>query len=291
MNEGEKHNGNDVADAEFRCPCGDCSLESYLDNGCPKSEPNSFPFLDLAKLDKNDRTDLHFKLSQDVKNIKKSFAELIYNICMSIESRGVDVDKLALCALSFGAYESRENQKPLLGEDEKELMSSTRIVQAFLVIRRHISFYNHELLKHITDNHDLCSDDDRKQMTDYCHEFRQFCQRKVFEVPSGTFKQDTAKSKKRKSFVVIMTKHEADPNLEFVNEAKVQIALILQLKPSTLRLEQIDPGCLMLVFSVPTFVARKLFPLSPSTQAKLEAEGLLVLQSTIESAQKGKNCG
>ena len=68
-------------------------------------------------------------------------------------------------------------------------------VQAFIVINRHVSFYNHGLLKHITDNHDLCSDDDRKQMMDYCHKFGQFCQRKVFEVPSGTFKQGTAKSK------------------------------------------------------------------------------------------------
>ena len=291
MNEGEKHNGNGVADAEFRCPCGDCSLDSYLDNGCPKSKPNSFPFLDMAKLDEDDRRDLHFKLLQDVDNIKKTFAKLIYNICESIESRGVDVHKLALCALNFGAYESLENQKPLVGEDEKELTSSAGIFQAFIVIRRHISFYNHGLLKHITDNHDLCSDDDRKQMADYCHEFGQFCRRKVFEVPSGTFKQGTAKSKKRKRFVVIMTKHEADPNLVFLNEAIENIALILQLKPSTLRLEQIDLGCLMLVFSVPTFVARKLFPLSPSTQAKLEAEGLQVLQSTIESDQKGKNCG
>ena len=36
-----------------------------------------------------------------------------------------------------------------------------------------------------------------------------------------------------------MTKYEADPNIVFVNEEIENIALILQLKPSTLRLEQI----------------------------------------------------
>ena len=143
MNEGGKHNENSVADAEFHCPCGDCSLVSYLDNGCPKSKPNSFPFLDLAKLDEDDRRDLQFKLSQDVENIKESFAKLIYNICKSIESCGVDVHKLAQYALNFGAYASRENQNTLVGEDEKELTSSVGIFQAFLVIRHHVSFYNH----------------------------------------------------------------------------------------------------------------------------------------------------
>ena len=104
-------------------------MVSYLDNGCPKSKPNLFPFLDLAKLDEDDRRYLRFKLIQDVENIMESFAKLVYNICKSIESRGVDVHKLAQYALNFGAYASRENQNSLVGEDEKELTSSAGIFQ------------------------------------------------------------------------------------------------------------------------------------------------------------------
>ena len=41
----------------FHCPCKNCSLESYLEDGCPKSNIDSFPYLDISKLDEDDKED------------------------------------------------------------------------------------------------------------------------------------------------------------------------------------------------------------------------------------------
>ena len=274
----------------FHCHCGQCSLESYLDEGCPKSSSDSFPYLDLCKLDEDDRKDLKFKLSQDINEMMRSFADLFNNTCVSLDERGVDVNRLARHVLSLGAYESSTIQKPLLSEDEKELKSSKSIDEAFIILRHHMSFFNFELLKHITDSRKLCTDDDRQRMEKYCQKFGGFCRRKVFEVsPTAVGLSMSKQSKrKRKRFAVLITKHETEPNLVFVNEAIEKIASLLRLKPSTLHLHRIDKGSLILVFSVPTFVAKKLFPLEQSVRSRLRVEGFLVLTPhLVKDTKKG----
>ena len=262
----------------FRCPCGECSLESYLENGCPKSNSDSFPYLDISKLDEDDKEDLTYQLSKDTSDMIMSFAKLLDEMCVSLKKQGIPVQSLAMRALSLGAYESDTIQKPLLSEDEKELRSSKTIDEAFLVLRPHMSFFNFELLKHITDSTELCSDSDRERMGEYISKFDTFCKRKVFEVPPGAVGQPAAelKKRKRKTFAVFMTKHEAEPNLIFVNFAKSKIANLLKLKPSTLHLHKIDEGSLIFIFSVPNFVARKLFPLKRSVMIMLKEEGFLI---------------
>ena len=200
------------------------------------------------------------------------------DIFASLEEQRVPVQGLVRRALSLGAYESQTIQKPLLSEDEIALKNSTTIDEVFIILRPHMSFFNFEILKHITDSKKLCCDSDRELMDTYVTKFNAFCKRKVFEVSPGAFSQPTSKSKKqrRKVFAVLMTKHEAEPNLVFLSAAKQKLAKILKLKPSTLHLHRIDKGCLILVFSVPNFVAKNLFPLKPSVVAKLKNEGFLI---------------
>ena len=272
----------DNVDKVFCCPCEECSLESYLDKGCPQSTSSSFPYLDVRKLDEDDKEDLIQKLSKDTADMINRFAELFDETCTSLGTRGVSVQRLARRALSLGAYESQEIQRPLLREDEKELRSSKTLDEAFLVLRHHMSFFNFELLQHIINCNDLCSDDDRKRMEEYRSKFDTFCKRKVFEVSPNAVGQATSslKKHKREAFAVLMTKHEDKPNLVYVNAAKQKIASLLKLKPSTLHLHRIDEGSLILVFSVPEFVAQKLFPLDPVVLDELKAEGFLVFTAT-----------
>ena len=278
----ERTDNAEDADEVFRCPCGKCSLESYLESGCPKSNSISFPYLNIGMLDEDEKEDLTAQLFDDTSEMIASFAKLLDEICVSLERRGVSVERLAMRAITLGAYESENIQKPLLKEDEKELKSSKTIDGAFFILRPHMSFFNFELLKYITECRELCSDSDRKHMEEYVSKFSAFCKHKVFEVPPGVVGEPTSKLKKckRKAFVVLMTKHETEPNLVFVNAAKRKIAKLLKLKPSTLHLHRIDEGSLIFVFSVPNFVARKLFPLKPSVVAKLKNAGFLLLTSS-----------
>ena len=237
----------EAEDKSFCCPCGRCSLESYLEDGCPKSNSDSFPYLDISRLDEYDKEDLTQQLSRDACEMIMRFDQLVDEICVSLKRMGIPVQTLVMRALSLGAYESDTIQKPLLSEDEKKLRSSKTIDEAFLVLRPHMSFSNFGLLKHITDSRELCSESDRRHMDEYIHRFNSFCKRKVFEVPPGAVVQPTSKLKmhKRKVFAMFVTNYEAEPNLSLVNTAKQKIVKLLKLKPSTLYFYKIDEGSLI----------------------------------------------
>ena len=194
----DKVDGRGDAYEVFRCPCGECSLESYLEDGCPKSNSSSFPYLDVSNLNEDDKEDLTHQLSQDTSEMITSFAKLLDEICVSLAERAVSMQRVIMRSLSLGAYESQTIQKPLLNEDETELKSAKTVDEVFILLRPHMSFFNFELLKHITDCRILCSDSDREHMAEYISKFDVFCKRKVFEVPPGVAGQPTSKLKKRK---------------------------------------------------------------------------------------------
>ena len=264
-------------------------MESYLDDGCPKLTKITFPYLDLSKLEESDRIDLISKLTQDVKEMEQSFRDLIIDTCNSLGDSGIDVHEVAGHALIFGVEGSSSNS-PITKEDQNDLLKTKSMTTVFAILNPYMSFFNFGLLKHITDSRKLCTDDVRKCMEDYCSKFEKFCRRKVFEVPSAAFGATISKSK-RTMFAVLMTKCDISATkLVDVNEAIEKIAQLLKLKRSALYLHRVEPGSLILVFSIPTFVARKLFPLTPSVIAKLRAEGLLLLTpNTVKETKKGMN--
>ena len=277
--DGNSKQANEV----FHCPCGRCSLESYLDEGCQYTHSNNnlFPYLDVENLDEDIKDDLIQTLTNDLAEIMNCFAELLDKTAVSIGRRGepeVIVERLIIRALGVGAFDHPHIQKPLLKEDEVKLNCSKTVDAAFIILRHHMSFFNFELLQHIINSEELCTHEDRKRMKEYCSKFDKFCRRKVFEVPPDVYGQPRSDCK-RKSFVVLMTRHEEERNLICVRAAKHKIATILKLKVSTLHLHRIDEGSLLLVFSVPEFVAQCLFPLSDLWKARLKEEGYIIFST------------
>ena len=72
------------------CPCGRCSLESYLDRGCQRSDLNInlFPYLNIANLDEDSRDDLSQVLTNDLTEIMKCFADLLDRTAVSVGNYG-----------------------------------------------------------------------------------------------------------------------------------------------------------------------------------------------------------
>ena len=140
MGNGDDHNSekaddNELNDQVFHCPCRGCSLESYLDKGCPLSKQNSFPFLDLSKLDEDNKEDLIQTLSKDTENIIKGFATLFNHTCKSLIEKGIFTLQVARCALSLDTHESISKRKPLLSECADELRNAKTIYELFIILK------------------------------------------------------------------------------------------------------------------------------------------------------------
>ena len=261
---------------EFRCPCGKCDLISYLDKGCPKSASHSYPYLPLDHLSDDDKEDLIQKLSDDTANIIKHFADLLMNTCVSLKTRQITVAQLTNAALSLGAYESQSNPSPLLEGDEAKLRGSTNLDDAFIVLRKHVSFYNYEVLGHIIEH--LGAPEDKENLASFCSKFEEFCQRKLFEVSPRAFSSSSDQS--GRSFVILVTKNMFG-KLSEVKNVQRRVASILGLKSSTLRLKKIDISSVILVVSIPMKISNNIFPLEQDTINELKECGYtLIIPST-----------
>ena len=141
--ETEVDDNSEQANEFFHCPCGRCSLESYLDKGCQytNSKKSLFPYLDVTNLDENSKDDLIQTLTNDLAEIMNCFAEVLYKTAVSIRRRGepaVIVERLIFRALGIGAFDHPHIQKPLLKEDEIELKCSKTVDAAFIILRHHV---------------------------------------------------------------------------------------------------------------------------------------------------------
>ena len=257
---------------QFQCPCSKCDLITYLDQGCPKTKTCSYPYLPLNTLSEDDREDLIQKLSDDTANIIQCFADLLSNASESLKKRQVTVEQLIKVALDLGAYKSTRNQIPLLKEDEMKLSEATSIDAVFIILRKHMSFFNYEILSHIIRH--LGDECDRRNLEEFCSRFKVYCERKVFEAPPSVFHSNEGEKRDRKQFVVVGTQ-DLFNTLNNVKEAQRKIASLLGLRVSTIQLKQIDCGCVILVFSIPGVL--NVFPLKPATHAELKAYGYTII--------------
>ena len=245
----------------FRCPCKQCSLDSYLRIGCPKSQ---YPYLEISKISQDDRDNLAQILIKHVKDIVKSFANLSVNTSESLIMRNVTVDKLRNVVANF-------SQDKSLSE---ELKGATTIDSMFGILGEHWSFFNYEILEYIIER--LGDDNDKESLKAFLTKFEKFCKHKIFEVAPNSCGQDRGSRKVGRQSFVVITEKSMLQNLGDVKDAQHKIASVLGITSAQLRLHRIDEGSVILVMSVPYVVAQRLFPLPKDKLAELKKEGFVI---------------
>ena len=250
------------SDIQFICPCDECSLETYLQNGCPKSYT---PYLGKTTLSKADQEDLKYILENNTEKIMDSFANLSNATCDSLKQQGKTVDELVRVAVT---------SNPSLRD---KLIGSTSVDRVFTDLAPEMSFFNHEILAKIINV--LGDKDDKDHLDDYSKEFKEFCKRKIFEVEPGhcTCGRHLSLLKGRKLFAVVLpTGEEALKNFGDAVKIKKKLADVLGVLPAALHLHRIDKGSVILVLSVPDSIAQELFPLPKEKLALLRAKGMVL---------------
>ena len=286
-----QHQRSATSIEQFKCPCGKCDLLSYLDDQCPKitsTDHDSYPYLPLNNLSDDDREDLIQKLSDDIAEIIQCFADLLSDTSESIATRDISVEKLVNVAFNLGAYKSSRNTLPLLVDDEKELKEAKSIDSVFTILQKHMSFFNYEILGHIVRK--LGDEKDNKNLETFCGQFKDFCKRKVFEVPPSVFCPSGHQSKNRRKLFVLLITQDLYSTLADVKAAQRKVASLLGLRSSTVQLKRIDIGSVILVFSIPIMISHEVFPLNSATYEKLKSIGYtLIVPDTPASTVSTEN--
>ena len=252
------------AGVDFECPCCNCDLLDYLDKGCPKTTSSVYPYLDPKGLSENDREDLIQRLSVDTEGIQEKFADLLSATRQSLKKRGKLVSELVCSVL--------EKQPDILQLDQAKTIDD-----AFIILTKHTSFFNHEILGRIVKK--LGDEDDKKRYETFCSDLKEFCERRIVEVPPTAYSSGHTR-RNRKLFVVLGLQAIID-TLDEVMKTKTKIASLLGLRSSQLQVERVDISCVIIVFSISMELSQGVFPLKPATHEELKSCGYTLLESEV----------
>ena len=240
-----------------------------------------------ATLDQDDKIDLDARLLTEAENIGEKFAHLCSMTRDSFEQRSISPQMLADTLMDLAVYKpgsSCHDIVPLLKEEGGALTKAQSVRDTFHALRPHMSFFNYEILKYLIERKG--SEDDKIALAVYLENFTEFCKRHVFEVPFTTYSnghQIEAHNKKQKLHIKVTEHFKAafliksttedlrsttdelqannicssklEINLEDAKNIQRKFASILDLNPSSLFLDTISEGSILLTFLLPMCVS------------------------------------
>ena len=263
-----------------------------------------------ASLNPDDKIDLEARLMDDAEVIREEFALLCWRVRDSFEQRDIKPLTLASALLDLTISEESSNGNsgiPLLKEKEGALMSAKSVHDIFHVLRPHMNFFNYEILQFLIKGKG--SKEDKMALSVFLKKFEEFCKRHVFEVPFTVYSNgqssDSPIAEQRlhvkitRLFKAVLLTHDASKsvppvgdnahcqvekicsnelgiNLEDAKNIQRKIAKILKLKPSSLFLDCISEGSVILTFLLPICISLAGIDHNPDI-ALLSSNGIFIL--------------
>ena len=161
----------------FVCPCGECTIDSYIANGCPEmpktNGDRTFPYLDTSSLNEEEKEDLEDSLLEDMNNMDRNYGRLVTSIRKSLQMQEVDPQDLAQSLLSLELFKLHENQQCGFSIVGKKIRNACSIQEIFIELTCFWSFFNYELLEYIIEIYGTTEDKANLQM--YLGDLKTFC--------------------------------------------------------------------------------------------------------------------
>lgn len=187
-----------------------------------------------SMLSESETEDLRYRINTDVEKMKFNFATLQTNVRQKIG----DHKDLATHVLGMD----------ILSADDAELVgNATSTNEVFNIISKYWSFIDYDILKNIADTFLSHCHDHEQEMSKYNELLRQFCERRISELPLNFLSTGTDAEEAEKAIVILNMK---DPSLEKIRDVKAAIADILNKPPSKFTIYDIGPGSVILTLLV-----------------------------------------
>ena len=211
----------------------------------------------LAKLDPK-VLDLKQQLKQNFKQISGRFGSFVNYVRNSILQMNISADDLCAYLLSLPALKSGESdqQVMLLSEISDKLEKATTVNGIFNVLNRnYATFLNYEIFLNIAEEYGVDPDDEKMKYPKYLDDYIRMHKLSEFEEINPLLKNVKCGSNDMVlKFDIAMT-----CSLAKLQEYTLNIADILGLRPSALRLLSIEEGCVVITLLIPAPVADVIF--------------------------------
>ena len=232
-----------------------------LELDCPHKQsslPIPNPVVRFEDLSKGDCKDLFAQLNELTKKIHMEYSKLFDQVYVSLRER-FEYNHVVLTL-------TRDHGQ--LFQGNKKLLRAKNMLDVFMVIQPHCSYFNYNLLESLVSIHG--TPQDKKCLDGYLKSFASYCQAMpCAEEICGSDGSGTDRIKLK--FKLEFDRQQLKPN--YIKDNIISnIARILKIKSSSLYLHRIREGCVCLELLIPSFLFDGLFPLSSDQMAALYRE-------------------
>ena len=208
------------------------------------------------------------KIRADSMAIVSKYEQLLTGFQHSLERRDISVKKLASYLLGFEAFDpvyARDKSNEIVFAEEYEtLRKATDIHEALSLVKMYSSFFSYQILEQLI----LClgTDDDKEQLKKYEKAFQEYAKRRLFKCPSK-IGSDTGQAK----IVITLDRAFKDSTLSHLILLTENLHKIFGISiTGVLRLYSISGGSIKLIYFLPHFVQKSIFPLTKEQEQELE---------------------
>ena len=213
---------------------------------------------DVSKLDPEICDDLIFLLNRKRVEIMNRYARFVSCLCTSVKTTGVTVEDFRTYLLKLPAFTSNQQDMLLSGVKTEMKKANTINVIFDLIGEEYTSFLNCDIFLSILDKYCSGMDNNELKYPEYLR--AHIDQHKINEFVSVN--PELAKITEGDKKLKFKFDIEQTSKVAKVVDLKSEIAAILGVTPSALRLLSIGDGCVIAVFLTPAFVADTIFPLT-----------------------------
>ena len=207
-----------------------------------------------------------------------------------IEEERLSPEALRSYLLSVPAFSKsfKVQKMALLSDHKSELMKQATITDIFnFLSTEYASFLNYGIFEKIIKKYNISTDQEELKYSDHLKAYIE-----KYKISEFLMINPLLKHKENSKKLTLKFDIENTCTLARVDELKKIIAKILKLKPSTLHIVDIEDGCVVVTFNIPTFVADVLFTpdtlFVPQQQDELRAASVLWLKCNGYTFDFGK---
>jgi len=204
------------------------------------------------------------------------FQNLVSTAIESLIERDISLTRLVAHVTALGAFDpvfKESKDIPLLQDRIKELKTAESIPVVFLILQDYYSFFNYDIIEHITEV--LGTKKDKAKLQEYKDNFDQYARRRIYEcAPRFGPESETDHPN---IFLKLDSRYDKYTVAEIKGFCHRMSEILHVSSKGVLRLCRLEKGCIQLTLQVPQFVQQKIFPLSREQEKILEAEGVTEL--------------
>ena len=217
-------------------------------------------------------TTTRIRLCVESEDIVHKFWRLHSRVYKSLCKQNVPVNELVTHLLSLGTFDPvyKGSQKPALQTFFQDLHNAGNIEDVLYIIKDYFSFFNYRVIEHIVDG--LGTDQDRVELQNYERDFDEYSKRRVYECPPEYGSNSDAE---HVDLIVKLDSVYENYTVKELMKFQCRLSRTLHVSSQSVRLLQVEEGCLKLTFQVPSFVQQEIFPLSSEQESALAAEGVI----------------